>query len=103
MVSPPPRIKFGGAVHHVMARGDQREERFSGMIEIEGSFSGYLAKGGAQTGESAFLPPDGDSFSSGRHDARGQPFKVDASQRGIRNNLARRCAITPYWESCRIE
>jgi hypothetical protein len=36
-------------------------------------------KCGALPGESALLCPDGESFSSGRDDAGGQPFKVDAS------------------------
>src|ERR1700680_3264417 len=44
MVSRPPRIEFAGAVHHVMARGDRREEIFRDDRD-RGKFLGYLAEG----------------------------------------------------------
>ena len=44
MVSRPPRVEFGGAVHHVVARGDRREEIFRDDRD-RGKFLGYLAEG----------------------------------------------------------
>ena len=43
-VSRPPRIEFAGAVHHVMARGDRREEIFRDDRD-RWKFQGYLAEG----------------------------------------------------------
>jgi len=43
-MSRPARIGFAGAVHHVMARGDRREEIFRDDRD-GGKFLGYLAEG----------------------------------------------------------
>ena len=43
-MSRPPRIEFPGAVHHVMARGDRREEIFRDDRDRL-KFLGYLAEG----------------------------------------------------------
>ncbi len=43
-MSRPPRIEFAGAVHHVMARGDRREEIFRDDRD-RSKFLGYLAEG----------------------------------------------------------
>ncbi len=43
-MSRPPRIDFAGAVYHVMARGDRREEIFRDDQD-KGKFLGYLAEG----------------------------------------------------------
>jgi len=43
-VSRPPRIEFAGAVHHVMARGDRREEIFRDDRD-RSKFLGYLSEG----------------------------------------------------------
>jgi putative transposase len=43
-VSRPPRIEFAGAIHHVMARGDRREEIFRDE-RARWKFLGYLAEG----------------------------------------------------------
>ena len=58
-----------------MARGDRREEIFRDERD-RWKFLGYLAEGAERLqGESALLCPDGESFSSGRDDAGGQPFQ----------------------------
>jgi hypothetical protein len=46
-VSRHPRIEFAGAVHHVMAREDRREEIFGGERD-RWNFLGYLAEGAAR-------------------------------------------------------
>jgi len=43
-VSRPPRIEFAGAVHHVTARGDRREEIFRDDRD-RSKFLGYLSEG----------------------------------------------------------
>ena len=43
-VSRPPRIEFAGGVHHIMARGDRREEIFRDDRD-RWKFLGYLAEG----------------------------------------------------------
>ena len=48
------------------------------MIEID-RVSGLSGRCGALPGQSALLCPDGESFSSGRDDAGGQPLEVDSS------------------------
>ena len=62
-----------------MARGDRREEIFRDDPD-RGKFLGYLAEGGERyrVKVHCYVLME-KSFSSGRDDARGQPFKVDAS------------------------
>ena len=48
-VSRPPRIEFAGAVHHVMARGDRREEIFRDDRD-RWKFLGISLKGRNATG-----------------------------------------------------
>ena len=43
-MSRPPRIEFAGAVHHVTARGDRREEIFRDDRD-RSKFLGYLSEG----------------------------------------------------------
>jgi putative transposase len=49
MVSRPARIEFAGAVHHVMVRGDRREEIFRDERD-RSKFLGYLAEGAERYG-----------------------------------------------------
>ena len=62
-----------------MGRGDRREEIFRDERDDGSLWAISLKARGALQGESAMLCPDGESFSSRRDDARGQPFKADAS------------------------
>jgi hypothetical protein len=82
MVSPP-RIEFGGAVRHVMGRGDRREEIFRDDRD-RGKFLDYLAEGGERFRVKLhsyvliYVLME-KSFSSARDEPREQLFEVHAS------------------------
>ena len=53
-MSRPPRIEFAGAIHHVMPRGDRREEIFRDDRDRL-KFLGYLADGAEQFTEAELV------------------------------------------------